>query len=292
MPLTKVYGYAGKILRVDLTNERLTEEVLDETTLRKWVGGAGLGAKYLYEEVPPEVEWNDPENRLIIASGPLGGTRAGGSGTICITTKGCLTNGAVSSQANGFMGAYMKLSGYDAVIFEGVASRWVYLYMHDGKAELRDAQHLLGKDTWETEDAIKNELGYREREMSVFCIGPAGENGVKFAGVFGDKDHVAGHNGSGAVMGVKKLKALCAVRGNAKVPVHDSEHLVTAVNNMWEAIQYYPMSKATFDWGTGGSYEMGQRRMEVLGVIPTKNYLTNIYPEIQMMTTQHTREHF
>jgi aldehyde:ferredoxin oxidoreductase len=292
VPTNRIYGYAGKILRVDLTNEHLTEEVLDEATLRKCVGGAGLGAKYLYEEVPPGVEWNDPANRIIIASGPLGGTRAGGSGTISIATKGCLTDGAVSSQANGFMGAYMKFSGYDAVIVEGAAKRWVYLYMHDGKAELRDAQYLLGKNTWETEDAIKKELGYRDRDMSVFCIGPAGENLVKFAGIFGDKDHAAGHNGTGAVMGAKKLRAFCAAKGQSTVPVKDSKRLTKAVNAMWEAIQSNPVSKATFDWGTGGSYEIGEERMAVAGTIPTKNYLTSVYPEIYLMTSQHTREHY
>ena len=173
-----------------------------------------MGPKYLYDEVPPGVQWNDPENRIIIASGPLGGTMVGGSATISISTKGCLTNGATSTQANGFMGAFMKSSGYDAVIFEGIARRWVYLYIHDGTAELRDAQHLVGKNTWETEDVIKAELGYTEQQMSVFCIGPAGENLVKFAGIFGDKDHCAGHNGIGAVMGVKKLKAFCAPLGH------------------------------------------------------------------------------
>ena len=111
MPSSNIYSYAGKILRVDLTNERVSEEVLSEAELRKWVGGVGFGAKYLYDEVPPGVQWNDPENRLIVSSGPLGGTRAGGSGTISISTKGCLTNGATSSQANGFMGAYMKFAG-------------------------------------------------------------------------------------------------------------------------------------------------------------------------------------
>ena len=212
-PSEAVCGYAGKILRVDLTNERITEEVLDEATLRKWVGGIGLGAKYLYEEVPPGTRWNDPENRLIVASGPLGGTMVGGSATISFSTKGVLTDGATSTQANGFMGAFMKTSGCDAVIFEGIARRWLYLYIHDGTAELRDASHLIGKNTWETEDAIKAELGYAEQRMSVFCIGPAGENLVKFAGIFGDKDHAAGHNGIGAVMGVKKLKAFCAPLG-------------------------------------------------------------------------------
>ena len=181
MSANTICGYAGKILRVDLTNERVTEEVLDEATLRKWVGGIGLGAKYLYDEVPPGVQWNDAANRIIIASGPLGGTMVGGSANISISTKGCLTNGATSTQANGFMGAFMKTSGCDAIIFEGIAPRWVYLYIHDGTAELRDAKHLVGKNTWDTEDEIKAELGYIDRQMSVFCIGPAGENLVKYA---------------------------------------------------------------------------------------------------------------
>ncbi|MFC1932103.1 aldehyde ferredoxin oxidoreductase family protein [Chloroflexota bacterium] len=291
MSSSSVYGYAGKILRVDLTNERISEEVLDEAELRKWVGGVGFGAKYLYDEVPPGVQWNDPENRLIVGSGPLGGTRMGGSGTISISTKGCLTNGATSSQANGFMGAYMKFSGYDAIIFQGIAKRWVYLYMHDGTAELRDAQHLVGKNTWETEDAVKKELGYTEQGMSVFCIGPAGENLVKFAGVFGDKDHAAGHNGTGAVMGTKKLKAFCAARGSASLEVKSPGQLSKAVKSIWDNIQSNPTGRRLFDWGTGGSYEVGEQRV-VAGTLPIKNYTTNLYPESRLMTNQYAREHW
>lgn len=291
MAQDKVYGYAGKILRVDLTNESISEEVLDEAELRKWVGGVGFGAKYLYDEVPPGVQWNDPENRLIVASGPLGGTRMAGSGTISISTKGCLTNGATSTQANGFMGAFMKFSGYDAIIFQGSAKRWVYLYMHDGIAELRDAQYLVGKDTWETEDAIKKELGYTEKRMSVFCIGPAGENLVKFAGVFGDKDHCAGHNGVGAVMGTKKLKAFCAARGSATVPVKSPKRLLKAVESIWDSIENTPMGQQIFKWGTGGNYEGGEQRVTA-GTLPIKNYTTNIYPESRLMTNQYAREHW
>ena len=283
-------GYAGKILRVDLTNEKITEESLGEAELRKWVGGVGFGAKYLYDEVKPTVQWNDPDNRLIIASGPLGGTRMGGSGTISISCKGTLTNGATSTQANGYMGAYMKFSGYDAIIFQGAAKRWVYLYMHDGKAELRDAQYLLGKNTWQTEDAIKQELGYTEKGMSVFGIGPAGENLVKFAGIFGDKDHCAGHNGDGAVMGSKKLKAFCAARGSASMPVKDPDRLATGVEAIWEAIQSNPGTRRTFDWGTGGTYESRAQQMAA-GTLPIKNYTTNLFPEGNKFTTQWTREH-
>ncbi|MFC1976751.1 aldehyde ferredoxin oxidoreductase family protein [Chloroflexota bacterium] len=291
MPSDNIYGYAGKILRVDLTNESISEEVLDEAELRKWVGGVGFGARYLYDEVPPGVQWNDPENRLIVASGPLGGTRAGGSGTISISTKGCLTNGATSTQANGFMGAYMKFSGYDAIIFQGTAKRWVYLYMHDGTAEIRDAQHLLGKNTWETEDTVKKELGYTEKGMSVFCIGPAGENLVKFAGVFGDKDHCAGHNGVGAVMGTKKLKAFCAARGNASLKVKSPRELSAGVKAIWDNIKSSPGSQRLFLWGTGGDYELGEQRVKA-GTLPIKNYTTNLYPEASLMTSQHSREHW
>lgn len=282
-------GYAGKILRVDLSNERITEEILPEAELKKWVGGTGFGAKYLYDEVPPGVQWDSPENRLIVATGPLGGTRVHGSGTISVVTKGTLTGGAVATQANGFMGAYMKFSGYDGIIFQGAARHWVYLYIHDGKAELRDASYLLEKNTWETENAIKAELGYTEKQMSVFCIGPAGENLVKFAGIFGDKDHACGHNGSGAVMGSKKLKAFCAARGKGSMAVNDPEGVVEAANIIAKQTQNDPATKPIYDWGTGGSYEGADGRMKV-GTLPVKNYTTNIYPETRLMTAQYSRE--
>ncbi len=284
-----VPGYAGKILRVDLTNERLIEEELDEATLRKWVGGVGIGAKYLYEEVPTTATWDDPENRLVVATGPLGGTRAGGSGTISLSAKGCLTNGATSTQANGFMGAFMKFAGYDALIFQGAANRWLYLYLHDGVAELRDAGHLLGKDTWETEDALKGELGYLEKQLSVFCVGPAGENLVKFGGVFGDRDHAAGHNGIGAVMGSKKLKAFCAAKGRGSVAVKSRPELAKQSNSVWDILQSNPATGRLFQWGTGGDYDSADTRM-TRGTLPVKNYTTNLYPETRLMTNQYARE--
>jgi len=288
-PAHTVGGYAGKILRVDLTNERITEEIWDEATLRKWVGGVGFGAKVLYEEVPPGVQWDDPANRLIVAGGPFGGTMMGGSATISFSAKGCLTHGATSTQANGRMGAFMKSSGADAVIFEGIAKRWLYLYIHDGTAELRDAAHLLGKDTWETEDKIKAELGYSDRQMSVFCIGPAGENLVKYAGIFGDKDHCAGHNGIGAVMGVKKLKAICAPLGRTPIKVASPKKLLPMIETIWHEVQKDPGGKKIFNYGTAGSYETGEQRVAG-GTLPVKNYLTNLYPEARLMTCQYVRE--
>ena len=272
---SNVSGYAGKILRVDLSDGSTSEEELDEVTLRKYIGGTCLGAKYLYDEVPPEVSWADPENRLIIASGPLGGTRVGGSGSFSVITKGSLTNGATSTQANGFLGAFLKFSGFDGIVVHGAAKRWVYLYIHDGTAELRDASHLLGKSTWDTEDIIKEELGKRESEMSVFGIGPAGENLVKFAAIIGDRGHAAGHNGSGAVMGSKKLKAIAVARGKRTVEVHDVEKLSSAARELIEGIKSSPSGSEGYYHGTLNAFGL----LSPLGALPVRNYTTSVFAD-------------
>lgn len=133
----------GKVLRIDLTAGRIWDEKMDEALLRLYVGGTGLGSRFLYDEVKPGTEWDDPENRLILASGPLGGAKVAGSGSYSVVTKGPLTNGATSTQANGYFGAYLKFCGFDAVIIQGKANTWKYLYIHDGTAELLDATHIL-----------------------------------------------------------------------------------------------------------------------------------------------------
>lgn len=223
-------GYVGKILRVDLTNERISEEVLDKETLRKYVGGTALGAKYLYEEVPPEVEWSDPENRIMFFTGPLTGTKVG-SGIFSVISKGATTGLAGTSQANGFFGAFLKFAGFDGIIVQGQARKWSYLYVHDNTAEIRSAEDLVGKDTWETEDAIKKGL---KRQSSVYSIGPAGENLVRFACIVGDQGHVVAHSGLGAVMGSKRLKAVAAERMPGSIPVAKPERMNTLAKSMYE----------------------------------------------------------
>ncbi len=217
-----LYGYLGKILRVDLTSGTIHDEPLEPSMVEQYVGGTGFGAELLYREVPPGVQWDDPENRIILASGPLGGTAVSGAGAFALVTKGPMTNLAITSQAIGFWGAFIKFCGYDAVIIQGQAPRWVYLHIDDGKVSLRDAAPILGKDTWETEDAIRQDLG-EQRQMSVFGIGPAGEAKVRYAVVGGDKGHVCSKNGCGAVMGAKRLKAVAVIRGRQSVPVYDRE---------------------------------------------------------------------
>ena len=269
MKLDRTGGYAGRLLRLDLTGKRTTEEFTDEARLRTYIGGTGLGAKILYDEVAPGTDWSAPQNRLVLASGPLGGTRIPGSGSFSVITKGPLTNGVASSQANGYFGAFMKFSGFDGVILQGASKEWVYLYVENGAAELRDASHLMGKGTYETVDAIKKELGKKEREMSVACIGPAGENLVKYAGIFADKGHSAAHNGTGAVMGSKRLKAIAVTRGKNTLNIADKKELATVAGEILEKAKTY----STHKWGTLFALPVGK----VSGWLPVKNYTTNMW---------------
>ena len=274
----------GRILRIDLSRRRIHTEEVDTEVILRFIGGAGLGAYLLYREVPPETAWRDPENRLIIAAGPLNATQVAGAGSFCVVTKGPLTNGATSSQANGFFGAYLRLSGFQAIVVSGASEDWVYLYVHDGTAELRSASGLVGKDTLETESIVKHEL--HEETVSVYSIGPAGENLVRFACILGDEGHAVAHNGAGAVMGSKKLKAFVAGRGNVEVEVKDKEALKNL--NQLSLKRAKQMRPALFDQGTSnllGSYVS-------LGLLPVKNLTTNIFEDYERLTGEYYRSRF
>jgi aldehyde:ferredoxin oxidoreductase len=284
--LTRI-GYAGKILRIDLSTGSTSAEELNLDTVKKWVGGAGLVAKYLYEEVPPGVEWSDPENRLIWTTGPLAGTDVAGAATINIMAKGPMTNLAGSSQANGFFGAYLKFSGYDGIIFSGKSPNLITVVIKDGEATIHDAGHLAGKDTHETERQIRSDLAASPRDVSIYAIGPAGENLVRHACITGDEGHVAGHNGLGAVMGSKNLKAVVAYRAKRNFGVFDPGLLKEKAKATLE----YAKTRAGgqyFQWGTGGSFS----RIHSDGALPVKNYTTNIFPEHERMGGQYLRTHF
>ncbi len=281
--------YTGKILRVDLTSNSITEQVLDQEILRKYVGGTGIGARILYDEVPPGAEWSDPDNRLILATGPLAGTRMGGSGNFSVVTQGSLTNGGTATQANGYFGAYLRFNGLIGLVFHGASDHWVYLHIDNGKAELRDAQHLLGKTTWETEDAIKKELGCSGKQMSVFCIGPAGENLVKFACLIGDRGHAAAHNGCGAVMGSKRLKAIAVSRGKGRVAVYDSDRVSSLAHEIHESITTdRGVSKLFYEWGTSMLFPSRLAH----GDLPVKNLNTELFPEYEPFLGVNYREMF
>ncbi|MBI4296193.1 MAG: hypothetical protein HY667_03635 [Chloroflexi bacterium] len=289
--MAKLYGYAGKLLRVDLTNRRITAEALDEETARQYFGGVGLGARILYREVPPGVQWSDPENRVILASGPLGGTHVGGSSNFSAVFKGPMTDGPTSTQANGYFGAFLRFAGFDAIIIHGKADKLSYLYINDGRAEIRDASALAGKDTWDTEESIKAELGFTPGAMSVFSIGPAGEKLVRFAALVGDRGHVAGHNGSGAVWGSKNLKAIAIARGQGRVEVHDPERLSALAREMRETVKSSRAGSGQYKYGTLHL----MKAMAPAGGAPFKNYGTTVMPmtpeQFETFDPDYLREH-
>ena len=277
-------GYMGKILRVDLSEQKTWAEPLDEATVKKWAGGVGLGTKYLYEEIPPGVEWSDPENRLIWTTGPLAGSGVDGAATINIMAKGPMTNLAGASQANGFFGAYMKFCGFDGIVFQGKAPHLVYLFIQDGEAEIRDARHLAGQTVAEIEQRLRQDIGVKKYGASVFGIGPAGENRVRYACVTGDYGHAAAHNGLGAVMGSKNLKAVVAYKSKKNFDVYNPDLLKTKTKEMVD----YAKSRSIYKWGTGGGFSSQHER----GTLPVKNYTTNIFPEHEKMNGQYLRNNF
>jgi aldehyde:ferredoxin oxidoreductase len=279
----RIGGYIGRVLRVDLSRNKVSVEPLDTSIVRRFIGGAGLGAKYLYNEVPQGVEWSDPENRLMFFSGPFGGTRYAGSGMISVVSKGPMTNMAGSSQANGFFGTYLKFSGFDGAVIHGQAKEWTYLWIHDGTAELCDARDLIGKDTVETEDSVRERLG---KPCSVYGIGPAGENLVRFAAIFGDHGHVAAHNGLGAVMGSKKLKAIAAERGHQTIEVADPARHAEAIKEFVKG--FHESQNPLFQYGTADLVGLAKK----LGWLPVKNYTTSIFPEFERFTGQSIRANF
>lgn len=280
-------GYAGRILHVDLTHGTFDLLSPDESALRQYVGGTALGARLLYDSVPSGVAWNDEANRVFLLSGPLAGTTVAGTGTFSVVFKGPMTNVAGASQANGFLGAFIKFAGFDGVSVGGVSPTWVYLYVRDGQAELRDAAHLLGKTTLETETAIASELGLARRQVSVYAIGPAGENQVRFAGLVGDEGHAAAHNGLGAVLGAKRLKAIAVARGTGRATVREPGRVRDLGKALLAASQKAGGVRLT-EWGTAGGLENTYRS----GMLPVRNYSTNLFPEYVRFTGQYLRTHF
>ena len=207
-------GWTRKILRVDLSKGTCKSEPLNMEWAQQYLGQRGLATKYFVEEVDPKVDPLSPANKMIMATGPLTGTMASTGGRYSVITKGPLTGAIACSNSGGNFGAELKMAGWDMVIFQGKSPKPVYLWLENDVAELRDASHLWGKTTWETEEIIKS--GHHDPQIRVASIGRAGENGVLYSCIVNDLHRAAGRSGVGAVMGSKNLKAV-AVRGTVGV---------------------------------------------------------------------------
>ena len=223
-------GAMGKVLFVDLSQGKIEVETPDEALYRDYLGGYGLGARILFMRQKAGVDPLGPENTLGFVTGMLTGTATPTGNRYAVVGKSPLTGGWGDANSGGDFGPYLKFSGYDAVFFSGISEKPVYLVIKDGQAELRDASHLWGKGTYETEEIIQNELG---KEMRVACIGPSGEKLSLISCIINNKGRAAARSGLGAVMGSKKLKAV-AVYGEAEVPVADKD-MVTELRKKYLA---------------------------------------------------------
>lgn len=215
-------GYQGKILWVDLSNRKIEELEPGEETYRNYLGGYGLGARFVTERMPAGTDPLGEKSVFGMASGLLTGTGALFSGRYMVFGKSPLTGGWGDANAGGYFSAELKGTGYDAVFFQGISESPVYLWINQGKAELREARELWGRDIVETEELIKKELG--DPKIRVASIGPAGEKLSRISGIVNDKGRIAARSGLGAVMGSKRLKAV-AVRGGQKVEIQNRKEI-------------------------------------------------------------------
>ncbi len=258
-------GWTGKLLRVNLTDGTHMVEEIPEDWRREYVGGRGLAARYLYEEMDPKADPLSPENKLIFATGPLTGTPVPCGARYMVVTKGALTNAITTSNSGGHWGPELKFAGYDLLILEGKSPKPVYLYIYDNQIELRDAAEYWGKGVSFTEDQLRRELG--QPSLRVACIGPAGENLVKFACIMNDKHRAAGRSGVGTVMGSKNLKAI-AVRGTGGVDIAEPEAFMKSVWAMRHSMKDNPGRMSFTELGTAATIDMTQ----AFGGLPTRNF--------------------
>jgi aldehyde:ferredoxin oxidoreductase len=259
-------GYTGKVLRVDLTSEKITTEPLNREWARLHIGGKGLGARYLFEELKPGVDPLSPDNILMIWTGPFVGTMVPVTSRYVVITKSPLTGTFLDSYAGGYFGPELKYAGFDGIIIKGKAKKPVYLWIKDGKAEIRDAKNIWGKDTYETEALIRKETG--EKYARVACIGPAGERQSFIACVTSDLTRNAGRGGGGAVFGSKNLKAV-AVRGTMGLEVPDIDRFIPMAKEMLlKDVVENPDHAGSITDGTPILVDMSQNA----AILPTRNW--------------------
>lgn len=238
-------GWTGKLLRVDLTSRTISVGDWD----RSWIGGKGFGQWALFNEEPVDAEEFDPRRMLIFSSGPLNGTIAPSCSRLGISSRNLVTGGCSYASSGGFFSSEMKYAGYDHILITGKAGAPVYLYIKNGEVKILDASHLWGKDTWETESALRHH--YSDPGLRIACIGPAGENGVRFACIIVDRNRAAGWGGNGALMGAKNLKAI-AVRGTNPIYIADPPGFLSAVRRAREILDRAPGVKSLREGGTLG----------------------------------------
>ncbi len=273
-----LYGLMGKILRVDLSERKIWEEDIREDWARKYLGGAGLATRHLYDEVPKGIDPLGPDNLLIFMTGPLAGTASASARRYSIVAKSPLTGIWGHGNSGGSFGPALKRSGYDGIIFKGISPEPVYLTIESGKAELRDAKHIWGKTVSETEDQIQRDLG---RDFTMSSIGPGGENLVRYAAIMNNKHRAVGRCGLGAVMGSKQLKTV-ACKGKIPINLANKDLFRKTAKKQMELLDESILKVGFEAFGTNMVSDMVNAR----GGYPTRNWQEGEFDDIEEVNGQ------
>ncbi|MDK2464637.1 MAG: aldehyde ferredoxin oxidoreductase family protein [Candidatus Korarchaeota archaeon] len=281
----KYGGWAGQILWVDLSRQKVVPKPLDEELALNYLGGTGFAARWLFDLVGPEVDPFSPDNVFILATGVLTGTIFPQASRHIVAAKSPLTDVYGEAHAAGHFGAELKFAGFDAVVVTGRSDKPVYIYIEDGKAEVKDASHLWGRTTYEAEEIIKEEIG--DRQVKAALIGQAGENLVRFAGVFNDHGRAAARAGIGAVMGSKRLKAIAA-RGYRPIKVARPDEFYETMIEYGKRMLAHPFTPDRVKYGTNSLVEL----MQAIGRLPAYNHREGVFDEWEKISGERvTREY-
>ena len=280
------YGYVGTILRVNLNTGKIVKEPLNMKYAKEYVGARGLGTKYFCEEVDPKIDALGPDNKVIFMTGPLTGTAATSAGRYNVVCKSPLTGTIEASNSGGYFAPQLKYAGYDAIILEGASEKPVYIYINDDVVEIRDGENVWGKDVYETTDILTAECG---DEFHIGCIGKAGEDGGLYANFMNDKHRAAGRGGVGAVLGVKKVKAI-AVRGTGSVFVARPDEFFDAITDARAKLKAHPVT------GTGLGAFGSQILINIIngvGAMPKNNWRDgSVFPDADKISGEALAEKY
>jgi len=279
-----MFGYAGKVLYVDLTTKKFRDHPLKNGFCEKYIGGNGFSIRLLYDNTEPGIDPFSPENALIFAVGPFAGTTVPTSGKYIVQAKSPLTNFMGESVSSGSWGPTLKRAGYDAVVINGRSEKPVYLFIDDDVVQFIDARGLWGESTLQTDDMIKEEIG--DENVCVAAIGPAGENLVRFANITNDRYRQAGRTGMGAVMGSKNLKAV-AVRGTNKIEVYELEKLMEICHDLYEKCQ----GSGTEGYRAYGT-PAGVSMMNEIAALPTRNWQQATFEFAENISGEYINKHY
>ena len=280
-------GWMGKFLRIDLSRGSYKIENLDPDLAKKFIGGRGLAAKILYDELKPSIDPLGPENKLVFANGPLTGTKAVAGGRYMVVTLSPLTGAIAFSNSGGQFGVRMKSAGYDVIILEGKAPEPVYLDITNDDVQIRPARHLWGKNTHETEALMRGEMhnASAASKCSIACIGPAGEKLVRIACVINDKHRAAGRSGVGAVMGSKNLKAIIA-GGDRKITLADEKLFEQSVGAARELVKQNAGMQTLGKDGTPFLVDL----VNMVGIFPSRNFQTGVFEDADKINAGSMRD--